>query len=256
VSTNNYNYTVTASGTNGLHTTALSGTNRAVTSSFARGIRLVNGGSLPASGSTNTAGGLTIASPNPVYVQGDFNTGSTMSGSFSASGNTVSNQPSSNGSSAYPSGTSTPTYISGTYSEQPAVIAADAVTILSNSWKDSASGSALNSTSNTTINTAIVAGNVPTAFVHANFPSASPDYSGGVENFPRLLENWSGNNLTIHGSFGLLYNSEQAVQPWKDTGNYYNAPNRRWFFDSTLQNNNPPGFPAAYSYIRGQWKTQ
>jgi len=259
VTTNGYGYSITTSGTNGLHTTGTNASSSHVTSSFARGIRLVNGGSIPA-GSTsgsNSNGGLTIASPNPVYIQGDLNTGSTLSGSYSSSGVTVNNQPSSNGSSAYPSGTSEPSWTSGTYVEQPVVIAADAVTILSNSWADSASGSALGSRnpSSTTVNAAIVAGNVPTEFVVSHF-NVSTDYSGGVENFPRLLENWSGStDLTIHGSFALLYNSRQAVQPWQPTGNYYNAPSRRWFFDSTLQNYNPPGFPAAYTYTRGQWST-
>ena len=258
VTTNNYNYNI-VSGTNGSHTTALSGTNVHVTSSFARGVRLVNGGSIPTfyNGGTNSTGGLTIASPNPVYIQGDLNTGSTMSGSYSSSGVTINNQPASDGTNAYPSGTSEPGYFSGSGTEQPVVIAADAVTILSNSWADSNSNSALGSRtpSNTTVNAAIVAGNVPTAFDASHF-SVSPVYSGGIENFPRLLENWGGCNLTIHGSFALLYNSEQAVQPWQTTGNYYNAPNRRWFFDSTLANHNPPGFPAAYTYTRGQWSTR
>ena len=262
VTTNGYGYSVSTSGTNGLRTTGTNSSSSHVTSSFARGVRLVNGGSLPSGGSsssgTNTAGGLTIASPNPVYIQGDFNTGSTLSGSFTSGTLSIGNTPSSNGSAAYPSGTSNPTNVSGTYTEQPAVIAADAVTILSNNWADKNSGTPMNAAANTTINTAIVAGNVPTAFVAANESSASPIYSGGIENFPRLLEDWStnSNNLTIHGSFGLLYNSEQAVQPWKSTGNYYNAPNRRWFFDSTLQNHNPPGFPAAYTYERGRWQTE
>lgn len=261
VQTNNYNYTVTNSGTNGLHTTTLTGTYKAVTSSFARGVRLVNGGKLPAGNATNVTGGLTIASPNPVYIQGDYNTGSTTTGSFGSGTFAVTNQPPSNGSSAYPSGTSAPnpvSTVSGTaYTRQASVIAADAVTILSNSWADSTSNAALTSRNptNTTINTAIVAGNVPTAFVDNHF-SNSTVYSGGIENFPRLLENWSGNNLTIYGSFALLYNSMQAVQPWQNTGNYYNAPNRRWFFDTTLQNYNPPGFPAAYTYTRGRWSTK
>ena len=41
-----------------------------VTSARSRGVKLVNGGTLPDAG-------LTIVSPNPVYIQGDYNTGST-----------------------------------------------------------------------------------------------------------------------------------------------------------------------------------
>jgi hypothetical protein len=261
--TNGYAYNLQTTGTNGLRTTGTNGSSSHVTSSFARGIRLVNGGSLPAgqaASSTNGTGGLTIASPNPVYIQGDYNTGSTISGTFSSSGVTYTNTPPSDASTAYPSGTSAPTpvaTVSGTtYNRQASVVAADAITILSNAWSDANSNAALSSRNpaNTTINTAIVAGNVPTA--------VAGTYSGGIENFPRLLENWNqggsaGEYLTIYGSFALLYNSEQATQQWQTTGAYYQAPSRRWFFDSaTLQNNNPPGFPSAFSYTRGRWQTQ
>jgi hypothetical protein len=252
VTTNGYSYGISASGTSGLRTATLTGTNTTVTSSAARGVRLVNGGSLPAGGTTGTVnqnGGLTIASINPVYIMGDYNTGTTLTGSFTSAGITVNQQPPSNGSSAYPSGTSAPSpvaTVSGTtYTKQPSVVAADAVTILSNSFSDNTSGPPIDAASNTTINTAIVSGNVPTT---------TSAYSGGIENFPRLLEDWSNMNLTIYGSFALLYNSEQATQPWN--GSYYGVPNRRWFFDTTLQNHNPPGFPAAYTYTRGPWKTE
>lgn len=251
-----YNYNIKyASGTNGVGP-KIAYSSSHLTSGTVRGIRLVNSGSLPtghSSGSTNLNGGLTVASPNPVYIQGDYNTGSTMTGSFTSGTATFTNQPTSNnGSSVYTTGTSSPDETSGTYSKQPSVIAADAVTILSNNWSDANSNASISNRTpaNTTINAAIVSGNVPTATLGGN------GYSGGIENFPRLLENWSSSKyLTIHGSFALLYNSEQATQPWTTAG-YYNAPNRRWFFDSILQNYNPPGFPAAYTYTRGPWKTK
>ncbi len=238
-------YTTTTASAGNLTTTG--GTS--ATSASRRGIRLVNGGSIPSIG-------LTIATPNPVYIQGDFNSGTTTNYSSTAGGTstgsalTVSNQPTSNGSTAYPSATSAPDESSGSYTKKAAAIAADAVTILSNSWSDGNSTAALTSRTptNTTINSAIVAGNVPTT---------TTAYSGGIENFPRLLENWgassTGQYLTIHGSFGLLYDSEQATGVWQQTGNYYNAPSRRWFFDSTLQDKNPPGFPVAYGYGMGSW---
>lgn len=205
-----------------------------ITSNAARGVRLTNGGTLP-------SGGLTIASPNPVYVQGDYNTGSTSS-TYSSSA-----QPPSNNSSAYPTSTATPSPVLSSYTKAPAAIAADAVNILSNKWTDasaivSISGGNAPTASATTVNAAIVAGNVPTT---------SSSYSGGIENFPRFLENWSSVNFTIYGSLALLYDSSQATGPW--TSALYSPPNRRWFFDSLLQNFNPPGFPVAYSYDRGKW---
>lgn len=217
--------------------TVTSGTAKAsttITSTAARGVRLINGATIP-------SGGLTIASPNPVYIQGDYNTGSTSS-TYSSSA-----QPASNGSSAYPTSTATPSPVLSSYTKGSSAIAADAVNILSNKWTDASAivsisaGSAPAATA-TTINAAIVAGNVPTT---------SSSYSGGIENFPRFLENWSGINFTIYGSLALLYNSSQATGPWSRT--LYSPPNRRWFFDSLLQNFNPPGFPIAYNYDRGKW---
>ena len=254
VTTNGYGYGIVASGTYGMKTSATNSSSSTITSSSARGVRLINSGSLPTgrgvAAANNNYGGLTIATPNPVYIQGDYNTGSKITGTFTSDGVTMSStMPASNGgSAAYPSGTSAPSEVvtsSGTYAKQVSVIAADSVTILSNAWADSASGTPMNVADNTTVNAALVSGNVPTA-------NASP-YSGGIENFPRLLEDWGSKYLTIHGSFALLYNSEQATQQWKTTGVYYQAPSRRWFFDSSLQNTNPPGFPAAYTYTRGTW---
>jgi hypothetical protein len=247
VTTQGYSgYTTVAAGKN----LTTSGGTATVTSSGKRGVRLINGGKLPDVG-------LTVATPNPVYIQGDYNTGattnysSTAGGSASAAALTVSAKPDSDGSSAYPSGTSAPTETSGTYTKKTAAVVADAVTILSNGWSDGNSNAALSSRlpKNTTVNTAIVAGNVPTT---------SAAYSGGIENFPRLLEHWTSSDtnsyyLTIHGSFGLLYDSEQATGVWKATGNYYDAPSRRWFYDTILQDKNPPGFPVAYAYDMGAW---
>jgi hypothetical protein len=239
-----YKTSATASG----NLTTVPGTVPApVTSNSKRGVRLINGGTLPDIG-------LTVASPNPVYIQGDYNTGTTTSYSSANDGTstssssqlTVANTPNSDGTSAY-GGTTTPTEYSSGYNKKSAAVVADAVTILSNKWSDGNSSAALGSRNpgSTTVNTAIVAGNVPTS---------TSAYSGGIENFPRLLENWSGSlYLTVHGSFGLLYDSEQATSPWKATGNYYNAPSRRWFYDSILQDKNPPGFPVAYSYDMGAW---
>lgn len=244
------NYTAYSTGANGGTTTATVPTstnpnikNTAINSAKLRGIRLVNGGILPDMG-------LTIATPNPVYIQGDYNSGATTNYSSSnTTGNplTYSNLPPSDASGAYPSGTSSPTEYNSSYTKKSAAVVADSVTVLSNSWSDTNSLNGLSSRnpSNTTVNAAIVAGNVPTS---------SAAYSGGIENFPRLLENWSGSlYLTIHGSFGLLYDSEQALGVWKQTGNYYNAPSRRWFYDSILQDKNPPGFPVAYVYGMGAW---
>ena len=182
-----------------------------------RGIRLKNGAIMPDAG-------LTVASQNPVYIQGDYNTGG-------------SNPPSNSGISSQPQ-------VSG-YTRQPCAVVADAVNILSNAWSDSNSSSSLTSrnASNTTVNTAIVSGIVP---------STNNYYSGGAENFPRFLENWTGKTLTYYGSMVELYQSQQSIGRW-GSGNVYNPPNRQWFFDTNLQVYTPPGSLPVYSYTKGRW---
>ena len=47
----------------------------------------------------------------------------------------------------------------------------------------------------------------------------------------------------------MLYDSEQATHPWANAS--YNPPNRRWYYDTLLENSNPPGFSVAHVYSRG-----
>ena len=86
-----------------------------------RGIRLKNGKVLPgpAQSSQITIDGLTIASANPVYIQGDYNTGAGTVPSNLLPPNNDPTTPQSSG-----------------YTRAPAAVVADAVTILSNNWLD------------------------------------------------------------------------------------------------------------------------
>ena len=205
-----------------------------VTSSRQRGVKLVNGAQLPGAGSTGLAKGFSVVTPNPVYIQGDYNTGKTS----------TSNPPSNTASSYTPPTDNPNPYVTG-YDRVPAAVAGDAVNILSNNWNDANSSAALGSRSatNTTINTAIIAGNVPTG--------TSGSYSGGIENFTRFHEEWGGDYLTIYGALALLFDSSQATGPWSTAS--YSPPNRRWYYDTLLQDNNPPGFRVARTYERGRW---
>ena len=203
-----------------------SGKSTAVTSSRSRGVKLVNGGTLPDVG-------LTVVSPNAVYIKGDYNTGSTGS-----------TQPSSNTATSYTPPKDTPSPVVGTYTRPPSAVAGDAVNILSNAWNDA--NSLLDKSSreakSTTINTAIVAGSVPTT---------TSSYSGGIENFARFHEDWSDSYFTVYGALALLYDSAQATRPWSAAD--YTPPQRRWYYDTLLQDNNPPGFRVARVYSRGRW---
>ena len=94
-------------------------TDTSASSTASRGIRLTNGRVLP-------AGGFTVASANPVYIQGDYNTGiGTVPSNLTGTSNDPT-RPQASDSSGNP-----------LYTRVPSSVAADAVTILSNSWNDS-----------------------------------------------------------------------------------------------------------------------
>ena len=187
-------------------------------------IQLKNGQVLP-------TGGLTIASENPVYVQGDYNTGS----------GTV---PSDNGTPTSPT--------VSTYTRQPAAIAADAITVLSNSWVNSATApSSPPTATSTTVNAAFLAGIVPSGSVGTP-PS---NYSGGAENFPRFLENWGSATFTYYGSMVELFPSTQATKQWGEN-NVYSPPTRQWYFDTNFLSTPPPGGLTITKYEKQRWYIQ
>ncbi|MBU6399187.1 MAG: hypothetical protein KGS61_02625 [Verrucomicrobia bacterium] len=183
---------------------------RAPSSGTEPGVRLVNGQSLPALG-------LTVATPDPLYVQGNYNA-----------------------PSAYLGTTNTTTTL-------PASLVSDAITILSPAWSDANSTKSLTSrtAANSTVNAAIISGIVPSGNGH---------YSGGVENFPRFLENWSGKTFTYNGSIVGMFSSQIATGPWGGSG-VYNPPNRNWAFDQNFMNASklPPGTPMIRAIIRACW---
>ena len=182
-------------------------------------VRLTEGANLYTGGPSNATTlpyGLTVATDNPLYIKGDYST----------------------------------TINSTTHYPVPASIAADAVTILSNSWNDA--NSSLDMTtkrvaSATHINAAIMTGNV-----QSTNQTTGVGYSGGLENFPRLLENWSGKTFTYEGSLVCLWQSQQAKSNWQNTGTYYNAPTRSWIYNMD-PNNMPPGTPRVRNLQRIQW---
>lgn len=196
-------------------------------SSSRRGVRLKNGGKLPANG-------LTVVSANPIYVQGDYNTGTNTNGT---------NQPASN------SGDATLPEAVG-YTRKPAALIGDAVTILSNAWTDASSFQSLTNrkATNTTVNAAIMSGIIPTQ-------GSANGYSGGVENFPRFLEDWGSRTLTYYGSMVEMYKSQQSIGSWGNS-NTYAAPTRRWFFDTKFYTQPPPGSFVITRYVRHLWQIE
>ena len=198
-------------------------------------VRIQNGGVLPNNG-------LTVASQNPVYVQGDYNTGTTTNPT-SVPANSTGN----------PNNTDSPV-VPG-YTRKPAAIVADAVMLLSNSWSDANASAAVTSrvASNTTYNMAILAGFMPSGYdPDGTGTLPAYGYSGGANNFPRFLESWTSKSCTYFGSMVELFQSTTFTGKW-DTGVIYRPPNRRWNFDTNFSVTPPPGSIDAVAITRGGW---
>ena len=200
-------------------------TDTSATTAKRRGIRLKNGGVMP-------PGGLTVATDNPLYLQGDYNTGTVGA-----------TQPNSNATNGDP----TKNTVTG-YTRQPCAVLADAVMPLSNAWTDANSYQSLASrvATPTTYNLAIVTGLVPSG-------SSGSNYSGGAENFPRFMESWGSNTtMTYWGSLVQLFTSQQNTGIW-GKANVYDPPRRKWYYDPIFYTNPPPGSLTLISYNKGRW---
>ncbi len=155
--------------------------------------------------------GLTVATLNPLYVRGHYNAPNSSLGTTNT----------------------TQTY--------PASLIADAITVLSGNWNDSKSGFTLGNrppAADTTINAAILSGIVP---------SDGSYYSGGVENFLRLLEDWRLRTLTFNGSRAAMFRSQIATSPFGSNPDIYYPPVRAYSYDSNFEDKTrlPPGTPEA-----------
>ncbi len=216
-------------------TTAVSG------SANPKTIRLQNGGVLPNAG-------LTIASQNPVYIHGDYNTGATST-------STAATVPAN--ATGNPNNTDSPTL--GTYTRKPAAVMGDAIMLLSNNWNDSNSASSVGSrvASNTTYNAALLSGVMPSLYTppvgDPHYGQAQYGYSGGANNYPRFMESWTNKSCTYFGSMVELFASKTFTGKW-DTGSIYAPPNRRWNFDNNFTSTPPPGSLYALTITRGTWQ--
>jgi hypothetical protein len=179
---------------------------------------------------------LTVASQNAVYVEGDFNTGTT--------GSTHNPTVVPSNYQGNPDGTDSPV-VSG-YTKRAAAVIGDAVMILSNNWDDANSAKTLMNrvATPTTVNAAILSGHVPTN---------GDDASGGLHNFPRFLELWYDVDFTYWGSMVQVYNSKTFNSPWQ-TGNVYYWPNRKWTYEPLFTKTPPPGAVNGMTYSRGRWE--
>ncbi len=179
------------------------------------GVRLVNGEQLP-------AGGLSVATNKPLYIQGDFNT----------------------------------------QTKQPASVAADAVTVLSNAWTDADSTQVTGNrdATSTTVNAALMAGRawqVEEAALAGDYPFL--DHGVASEHLIRFLEDWSGQTFTFVGSEISPWDSDLASSALACCGSLgaYSPPQRIWVFDTSFLGGLqalPPGTPNIHVTVGTVWQ--
>jgi Tfp pilus assembly protein PilX len=200
---------------------------------FRRGVRLVQGEALPGNYIANSfdTTGFTVASENAIYVQGNYNA---------------------TGVASY--GTPTPAddyQPQGSSTHIPASVVGDAVVVLSNNWKDARSFSfpfSLGSrpASETTVRFAMISGDAKSSYENTpNQGGGDPRLAGGVHNFKRFLEDWSGDYLNYSGSLINLYNARNNNGAFKCCAKVYSPPIRNWTFDTSFLSPErlPPGTP-------------
>ena len=204
--------------------------NRTYTSGQLTAVRLKNGQTIPTNMVTIAGNpqpsGFTVVTPNPLYVWGHYNCPGT-------------------------------TGTTNTTAAYPASLVSDALTVLSPSWTDAHSNDAFSTgvrkATSTTVNAAILTG------VVYSTGSGATQFSGGVQNLPRLLEDWGNGSagvvLTLNTSIVNFFNSVRANTQFRAPGGYYYAPTRQFSFDLNYLNytKQPPGTPMLGYVLRAKW---
>jgi hypothetical protein len=215
-------------------------------------------------------GGFTVASENPVYIQGNYNSNCPAAIIATPNPCTPNNA---NYDTTWTGGLVEPIHAS-------ASVIADAVNILSNNWQDAGISNAFLSNNNQTNGSlenpvnpggqnvpattpnriavtsyyrVAVAGGKTIAFTNtAQNPEFSFGMDGGIHNFLRFLEDWGGppsvgaqQQLYYKGSLVSLYWNTYATGTFKCCNLVYNPPDRQYTFDPlfSIPSNLPPGTP-------------
>jgi hypothetical protein len=183
--------------------------------------------------------------------------------------------------------TDRPLYVWGNYNTglwQPAALAGDALTFLSNNWAEGVNAGDPNrwnaawdpnqnrafaprAAAATAVFAAVAAGHsaTPCDWQAAAGcvvpvwppPTGNGNYGGGLENFPRFLENWGGRTFTYRGSLVSLFESRYAGRRRWNWQGYYSPPNRDWQFEARFQDpvNLPPATPMVGSVIQTAFRS-
>ena len=159
----------------------------------------------------------TLATDNPLYIHGDFNTIDTKG----------------------------------------VALISDAVNILSNILTTKPCGISWSNlynnygASTTTVNAALFAGHVPTSTDGSTYSGGVHTYPRLHEDWTQRTWNPT-RTLNINGSFINLWDSEQAKGEWCIGGDCYSGPTRNWGWDVRFQDPDfwPPFIPSIFSVER------
>lgn len=136
----------------------------------------------------------------------------------------------------------------------PAAILADSLNVLSNNWNlnDNASTQSLSNrnASDTTVNAAFLSGTDSTGGLEGAGGQGG-NYNGGLENYPRFHESWSGDDLNYLGAFVSLNAPRHVTGAWQYGNPQYQAPNRNWDYDTRFNSaQNLPPLSPRFVYLR------
>ena len=191
-------------------------------------IRLKNATALPytsAVPATSGLGGFSVATNGGIYVVGSYNTATPVEGGLPVF-------PKQNGTAGF----------------VPAMLIADAITLLSTDWDDANAalgiGSRIAAAGTVSFNAGILTGNIPSTITAS---------SGGAHNLVRYLEDWRGRNVNFFGSIGRLFRSTKFVAPFGGVSTVYWNPSRTFGFDQNILTYAPPGTPQTTSFSRGSF---
>ena len=175
------------------------------------GVRLYNGGVLPSNG-------LTVGSTNPVYIKGDYNTGTQLANPANINSGTTGTTPAADttgwngGNMVSVSDRSVPGY-----TPRPAGVFGDTITTLSQNWRDASSNSGTQYACSTTFNTVMGFGSGD-----KNSLLSDDSFSSGSYACVQTLEMWNnarwnqlGEQMSLYHS---LYNLHRSPPTWVNNG--------------------------------------
>jgi hypothetical protein len=147
--------------------------------------------------------GVTVVSDQAAYVEGNYNV------------NTVAGEP-----------------------KEPAAILGDTINVLSSNWESTLACRNDCQSRQPLVSRPALDTRVNAAFISGVDVTSIGNYNGGLENYPRFHETWTGRTFTYRGSFVSLGTARHNNGAWCGTGaacNMYDPPTRNWDYDADFQ---------------------